>query len=335
VNSTKVISGPSPRSSIWRAASIQFLVVLGALILASAVRAEGSVEEPNSPTDEDKALVEKFDKALPQILKTAGREPANFVANPTSWLHNAYLVMKGEKRGKLSSARSSAGARMREALMGLEWPVPKDVEVPQARGKVVIDGNLDEVEWSGAVELTGMFPLNEKESSELKNKWRLMWDHERLYIAMEARNSDVIATKEPRDAPIYKNDCAEIFILPSMEKGTFWELLLNPAGSVFDALHQKYVDKWGEEPGGKDKTMADLQFETRVVKDGDKSTGYIIEASIPLAQLPHFDPAKDRSLYLMLVRAEKNKHDDVSYYSYTPLLAWSHNIWNFGKFTLK
>jgi hypothetical protein len=142
---------------------------------------------------------------------------------------------------------------------------------------------------------------------------------------------------QERDGDAYNNDCAEIFLLPSLETRRYWEILVAPSGSLFDALHEKKPDAWGAEPGGDRKTMNGLltgqQMQGTNETPGDTDTGYTIEVAVPWDELPDRKKGSTDPIFIRLVRGDR-QGKAIKFYAYQPLLSWCHNIWNYGKLEL-
>ena len=136
-----------------------------------------------------------------------------------------------------------------------------------------------------------------------------------------------------RDEAVYKDDCVEMFILPEFRTGTYWEIVVGPGGSVFDAIHCKKPAGWGmlarvyEDLKG---MRIGCRIEGTLNRPGDEDTGYTVEIAVPADELPEYSRtrlAAGHRLHFMLVRLDRNG-EEFKTYAYQPLLSWGHNIWN-------
>lgn len=292
--------------------------------------------QPEVATEQDKALAGEAEKLIPLSQNTAGKEAANFISG-VPWMNSQLQVLKGEMKGNLKSARGNIGRFVDEMKKGQDWPVPEPIEIPKAKAAPTLDGRIDTDEWKDAVVLDKTYEMDTKNPSGQRTVWRLLWDKDYLYLSCDCDDTDIQAPHLERDTALYKYDCVEVFIHPDPKSMKFVELIVSPSGAIFDALHTKHADKWGEDPGGAAWTMEGLKTASIFKKEDGKPVGFSIEIAIPFKTLPGFDEAgatANRAVSLMLVRADKNGTDNEKYYSYTPLLSWSHNIWNYGKATL-
>jgi hypothetical protein len=316
---------------------IAFVLSSAAAFTFCASSAEKVDTPPNAATEKDAQLAAEAERLFPLSQKTAGKEAANFLFG-TNWMHEQLLCLKGERKGNLKSARVDVGRFVDEMQKGQDWPSPEPIQIPKAKGALKIDGDINADEWKDALVLEKAYEVDTKTAGGQRTVWRLLWDNDFLYISCECADSDIQAPRLEHDGALYNYDCVEVFILPDMKTLKFCELIVSPSGPTFDALHTKYADAWGEGPGGPNWTMKGLKTASMFQKEDGKPVGFTIEIAIPLKELPGFEelasPA-NRSVSLMLVRADKNGTgtEAPKYYSYTPLLRWAHNIWNYGKAT--
>ncbi len=314
-------------------------MICAILILSFNVFSEEKAP-PAKPTAEDIALSERAEKAVATAQGTFGREAANFLGNPKSWVHHLVLVLKGEKPGDTGYARKIVEPLVKQAEAGPEWPKPARMEIPYAVKAPLLDGSLGaDPSWKTALSVLSVYELNQKEKSDgAGTAWHLLWDEKYLYVLMEAQDNDIRAPDVPRDGPVWEQDCLEIFILPALDSPQYLEILVGAKGALFDALHTKQPDAWGPLPNGPAKNFEDLRKSSRIIaaQPGAKQK-YEIEIAVPFKDLPGFEEKKPEAgqvLYLMLGRADADSQG-VKYYSYTPVLSWFHNIWNYGEFVLK
>jgi len=109
--------------------------------------------------------------------------------------------------------------------------VVKKTNVP-----ITIDGKLNETQW-GKTEWTEPF-VEQETGAPVANKTqaKLLWDDQYLYVAFVSQDSDVWSTYIDHDAHLWEQENVEIFADPNGDGYDYFELEINPLGTVFDML---------------------------------------------------------------------------------------------------
>jgi hypothetical protein len=253
-------------------------------------------------------------------------------------------ILRGDRPStdeERATARSYFQQRLRVAKAGLTWPTPPTFDIPFAATPPRIDGSLDDPAWQSAATFNQMYRLGSTERTPGSTTWKVLWDRQYLYFAFECGDTDVQALTFERDGFIYSADCVEMFILPRLETGIYWEIIISPSGSVYDGLQAKKMNAWG--PVGRPEIdMEGLKYGVLVrgtLNDAtDRDEGYTVEVAVPFSQLPEYHlatPQAGQTIRLMLVRLDGESQKNLSVYSFIPLLSWGHNIWNHATGRLK
>ena len=131
---------------------------------------------------------------------------------------------------------------------------------------------------------------------------RLLWDREYLYFLAEMEDSHIVAEITGQDGPLWKNDVFEIFLRPEAGKPGYYEFLLSPNGSRFDAFYPRH-DAESLEKGPKTGTF---QWEAKA-KVG--KPGWIVEGRIPWTDFRRTGgrPVTDETWGLNLCRFDYHK----------------------------
>ncbi len=314
-------------------------VIAVAVLLVAGCEPSKPVTNTVQPSAEDKAFAEALEAACAKAKGTPGQEAANFVTHKKSWVHNLLRSLKGEKPAtekQLRRARKVLSDLDKTVRQGPDWPRPPVCRVPRAVKPPQIDGKLDEAAWKTAVTYSGLYALGETEKRTAPaTTWKILWDPEHLYFAFDCADAKIHAPKMKRDDHVYFHDCVEMFLLPDFDRGLYWEIVVSPSRSLFDALHCKYRDRWGCY-GRSDQNLEGIRIGVQVRgtidTPEDEDQGYTIELAVPRAHLPEYSRttlAAGHELRFMLVRLDKNG-DAMKVYAYQPLLSWGHNIWNHG-----
>ena len=152
--------------------------------------------------------------------------------------------------------------------------------------KIVVDGKMDEKTWEDAVvvSLDNFYEIK-KDSDRQNTKFRMLWDDENLYLFYESEDKYITAKAKQQDGQPYMDDCAEIFITPT--------LIVNKTHFAFEVNLYKtsndivYIEDYYKGQKGVVKGF-NPDFERAVVIDGtindnsDIDKGWTMEMAIPL-----------------------------------------------------
>jgi hypothetical protein len=305
-------------------------------------KGEAGAEQAKLPTPGDKALAAKVLELAEQAVGTPGQEWANMMQE--QWPQMVLSRLQGEADHipkSLDRERRLAEGWAGHIANGIDWPDPGTFTIPKRRGKLEIDGVLEKA-WGRALTFEGVHPFNQTTRLEEPGTvWRVLWDRDNLYFAFECDDTDVQAPEIERDGNVYFHDCVEMFILGDFRMQMYWELVISPSGSVFDALHAKASHRWGAAEGRIGESCLGLRHAQVVrgtLNDGsDTDAGYTVEVAVPFDQICSYTrgnrPKRGDVLHMMLVRLDKNG-DKLEAYGVRPLSAWGHNIWNHIEFEL-
>ena len=153
----------------------------------------------------------------------------------------------------------------------------KTMRAPDAKSKIIIDGDGKDRAWGGAYYLTAdlkqAFTAEKKAlPPELKTTLGVLSDKENLYFlitAMEPSPGKMKMTGKA-DVDVWGDDSIEIFLYPPTAANVYYHLVINPTGAVYDALGT----------GNAKDFNIPVEVKTRILKDR-----YVIEAKVPLAKL--------------------------------------------------
>jgi len=179
-------------------------------------------------------------------------------------------------------------------------------QIPKRTGPIVIDGVLDEPDWSRAARL----PFSSSDGKQRKVSFteaRILWDPETLWLAFQAKDPDVFTPYSRRDDPLYDSEAFEIFIDADGDKDAYVELQASANDSHFDASFR----------GGSRKNMDrsfDAEFITKAAVQGtlnepnDVDDGLVSEWRIPVSELediPAGEPRAGATWKINLFRLER------------------------------
>jgi hypothetical protein len=299
------------------------LAILLLLLRAAALFA-------GEPSVADKRLAAEIEEWRKKVGATPAREAAQWDGFPP-----LLGILNGETpvdAAERDAARRTGEQVLKDLKKGPSWPIPPDVRLPRATVVPTIDGRVDEAAWERAFTAHGQYAFNTTNLVERPaTQWLAMWDEDNLYFAFVCEDDDIIAPVMDRDTAVYSYDCVEMFLLPEPRLGLYWELVISPSGSIYDALNAKKFNGWG----GLART--ELNIEGLKTAQARTADGYCVEVAIPFRELPGYTrgnrPKRGDTLHWMLVRLDKNA-SGFTPYAYQPLLSWGHNIWNHARVIL-
>ncbi|MFH2035043.1 MAG: metallophosphoesterase [Candidatus Zixiibacteriota bacterium] len=147
----------------------------------------------------------------------------------------------------------------------------------KAKGKINIDGHIDEKFWSDPVER--LFNWDGSDMTVEPVQYYFAYDKKNLYIAVHCEDSQIdslVANVTGHDVPVYGEDCVGFFIEPVFESDTIYQIYFNPLGAIYDAKWWPGSD--GYQQGGNDW---DGQYNVATTR-GDNY--WSIEIGIPMDQ---------------------------------------------------
>ena len=161
---------------------------------------------------------------------------------------------------------------------------PARVEIPRARGVVVVDGVLDEPDWSRAPAMRLRHYLD-KGDLAFNTSAKMLWSSDALYLAFDADDDDAFSPYLKRDDPLYDGEAYEIFLDADGDADVYVELQSNAFDLHFDAAFA----------GGARKHMEvayDVDYATKTVV----SAGRVVqEWRIPIAAVRDVPPGEPRA----------------------------------------
>jgi len=169
---------------------------------------------------------------------------------------------------------------------------PKEYVCQRTKGKITIDGRLNESSWRNApatdefVDIEGDL----KPRPRFTTRAKMLWDDQYFYISAEMEEPHVWGTLTRRDSVIFHNNDFEVFIDPNGDRDEYYELEINALNTVWDLfLPKPYRD------GGKAQDNWDIVgLKTAVKINGtlnnpvDRDRGWSVEMAIPWKALAEY-----------------------------------------------
>ncbi|MHB9028727.1 MAG: carbohydrate-binding family 9-like protein [Candidatus Latescibacterota bacterium] len=171
-------------------------------------------------------------------------------------------------------------------LAGLIVPAvsaePPQYTVKRATGKIVIDGILDEADWSAASSVGAFqFPwwsAGDKEQTQVK----ILWDDKFLYISYKADDKHIWADHYDTNGDTCLDDCVEIFWNPNPDAGNSYHMFeMNCLGNLLSVTNNLTLKRSIKERESRILPPHIGQtLQGTVNNDADADTGWILEVAI-------------------------------------------------------
>jgi hypothetical protein len=181
--------------------------------------------------------------------------------------------------------------------------------VAKSVAALTIDGKLTEPEWVAAPLTANFVHHTDGSATRLSTQAKLLWDDHYLYIGFICEDPDVWATLKNRDDNLWNGEVVEILCDPDGDGLNYFELQVNPLGTLLDLTLTKAYSA-----GGVANLAWTLNFTAAVWVDGtlndssDVDTKWCCEVAIPFNELAfmgptlHFPPKDGEAWRILLTR---------------------------------
>ena len=157
-----------------------------------------------------------------------------------SWL-SIFLLFAGEEvleeRGDRRLPFAETRPLQTQYTASMQIPC-NDADIPRytafrLKEALNIDGKLDEEAWKKAPRSARFVDLIHGSATHLDTRAAVMWDDEYLYVGYWLEEPNVEATLTERDAPIYRDNDAELFIAG---RDGYYEFEINANGTIYEVM---------------------------------------------------------------------------------------------------
>jgi hypothetical protein len=158
---------------------------------------------------------------------------------------------------------------------------------PRKVTSLVIDGDPGEVAWhyAASVHEFSIAPQHRPPTNATK-AW-LTWDERFLYVAFDANDPAIEATRTGRDSDTYKDDVLEIFFKTDPQEPDYYNIEINALGEFRDGYNSpesRFNDGW-DCPG----LEVGVNVDGTLNEPDDDDDGWQLEVAIPFACLPSLE----------------------------------------------
>jgi hypothetical protein len=163
---------------------------------------------------------------------------------------------------------------------------PKKYICYKSAGEIIVDGYLDESNWSKAewtddfIDIEGSL----KPAPRFHTRAKMLWDKNYFYFAAELEEPDIWGTLKNRDDIIFYDNDFEIFIDPDGNTHSYCEFEMNALNTVWDLLLiQPYRDINKAAIHGWDikGLKSGVAIYGSLNKSGDKDSCWTVEVAFP------------------------------------------------------
>ena len=170
---------------------------------------------------------------------------------------------------------------------------PKRYICYRAKGPINVDGRLEEESWRKAP--VGKFGwIDTGEEVPYRTEVRMLWDDENLYFGFRCEDPDVWSEDTRKDTRVWVEEDVEIFLDPDWDERNYYELEINPKGTVYDVIWTEPLGRFdwiGLVEWDFDGSSA-VRVEGTLNEHDDTDRGWTVEVAIPWVRLSDFAGAK-------------------------------------------
>jgi len=217
----------------------------------------------------------------------------------------SFLLATGPMTGTVPPSRNVPAVKDSEASRTPAEPGIQSVTVHRAAGRIYVDGNLDEPDWTraGTVGPFLVYPTREPETGETTEA-RLLWSDENLYIAFRTSDRNILAARTQRHEDVFNDDCVEAFLSPFPDSPRIYtNIEINALATFLSEIHLDgpvpelekmpgvMASKYTPKPGHYLWSPPGLQIGRRhagtINNEADIDAWWVIEMSVPFSTFRH------------------------------------------------
>lgn len=166
---------------------------------------------------------------------------------------------------------------------------PEGYVCRRASGPMLVDGKIDEKEWSGAAWTNDFVDIEgaAKPKPIFRTRVKMLWDDENLYIAAEMEEPQVWATLVKHDSVIFNDPDFEVFLDPDGDTHEYGEFEMNALNTTWDLFLPKPYKDGGKPDNAWEITglKSAVQVQGTLNDPSDKDQGWCVEIAMPWKSL--------------------------------------------------
>jgi hypothetical protein len=212
-----------------------------------------------------------------------------------AWVSVAVLhAQDGGGAGGPATAHSAvtSGSASAPALPGFgsdECKAGQPYLVRKAAGAITIDDKPHPEQWANAQVIKDFKIPKSHKPARSQTAAMMLWDDKNLYVQAVAADIDLRAKYKSRTDPLWEEDVVELFLKPYADKSGYYELEVNPIGTVM-ALQ---IDSRSDKKSLKERSAWETGIQSAVQAVGtindpsDNDQYYRVIMAIPWKNLAH------------------------------------------------
>lgn len=165
--------------------------------------------------------------------------------------------------------------------------VPPVLWIPYRTGEIRIDGELTEVDWSRALRTAPFRDQWTKREAVPYSEARLLWDHEYLYLGLDAEDEDIEARATVPGSTEKADDAFDISFHVGHPHSGYTTMHVNALGTVTEQRARGQKARGAPWSSG---AQVAAQALGTINDRSDRDRWWTVEARIPLAQVGLLEP---------------------------------------------
>ena len=167
----------------------------------------------------------------------------------------------------------------------------------KAKGKITLDGVLDEADWQEAdnVAVKFVFEPVDYRGKVSPTTAKILWDDEYLYVGFICSDKDVKSFSHKRDDTLWFGDVAEFFIKPFEDQTLYTEIVIAPNGQFYDGAYKVLWDKKGRDWDSEAEIATKINGTDN--NEADSDSGYVVEFRVKMSKITGGAPAKEGDVW--------------------------------------
>ncbi|MCL5674883.1 MAG: carbohydrate-binding family 9-like protein [Candidatus Omnitrophica bacterium] len=156
--------------------------------------------------------------------------------------------------------------------------------VHRVEGKLNTDGFPGKSDWSRAGVIPKFWRTDKPDvPATTQTKVYLLYDNQYLYIKANMEDQDIIGYVKKQNGPVFDDDVFEVFLRPSLKSLHYFEIDINPLGTVYAGFYPRY--------GYWRNSTFDAHVKVKIKINGtlnnwhDVDKGWTLEEAIPFSSL--------------------------------------------------
>jgi len=256
---------------------------------------------------------EEFDHARHLLVEVVKRlRPDLLPLCPADYYRPVSSFPLPEVGSVIAQAAKQAATRLSAARQANVPQISLHCFTKSRRSPPVIDGKLDNAYIEDGVQLGTYILASGNGAAKAQTMTYLGYDDNALYLFMECTEPQMEALRAlvtEADGNVWDDDCIEVFVAPQSQEGSYYQIVVNSLGVVFDRFAPSKADN-RQRPKLAAQTRWDCDGQIAVRKTGK---AWIVEMRLPWASFG--GPPKPGTQWRMNFCRERYTQPELSCWS--------------------